>query len=129
MPKSSTILRLMAALFVAGGLVRLIAGQRIFALGGIGELWVDDAYFVYIYKVLGAFVILTGLLLWSVSSPGKHQRSTLAALKWGMALVGLVMLAGGWAAGLPLVYYAPDFIFAFAVALLLHRVQAKRSQG
>jgi hypothetical protein len=122
---SGTVLRVVAALFIGGGIVRILADRRIFRIFRIADLWVDKPYFIYVYKVLGAFVILTGLVLWSVSEETNRSRSILRAEKTGLVLVGLIMAGTGQALRLPLLYYGPDFAFCLAVAFLLHRMEAR----
>ena len=71
--------------------------------------------------VLGGFVLLTGLLLWAMARESNDRRTVLRIAKWGMIVVGLVMLGAGWSAGLALEYYVVDYLFCFAVAFVLHR--------
>jgi hypothetical protein len=111
--------RILACLFVLGGIVRVFATRKLFVAFGIGGLWVDHAYFIYIYKVLGAFVILTGLVLWPLAGEGGECRKSIRMMTWGMVIVGLVMLAAGLSVGLPPLFYLIDVAFAWIVALVL----------
>ncbi|MCB2219946.1 MAG: hypothetical protein KQI35_06080 [Bacteroidetes bacterium] len=115
----STILKLIAALFILGGVIRLMAGESAFGLFGMTNLWSDHFYFVYIYRVLGAFVILTGLLLFVIATNLEKYRPVLMVMKWGFLLIGMTMLLAGYFTGLPVLFYAPDFVFCFALSLYL----------
>lgn len=111
--------RILACLFILGGIVRVVATRRVFSAFGIGNLWVDHVYFIYVYKVLGGFVILTGLVLWSLAGEGRPARKGIRAMIWGMVVVGLVMLGTGLSTGLAPEFYLVDVAFAWFVALVL----------
>jgi hypothetical protein len=97
-----------------------MAGETTFRLFGMTILWSDHFYFVYIYRVLGAFVILTGLLLFVIATNLETYRPVLVVMKFGFLLIGITMLLAGYLTGLPVLFYAPDFIFCFALSLYLH---------
>ena len=67
MKKQKVILQIISLMLVFGGLVRLFANEAAFEIFGMKNLWIDQKYFIYIYKILGSFVILTGLLIFSIS--------------------------------------------------------------
>ncbi|MEJ2637079.1 MAG: hypothetical protein P8184_17550 [Calditrichia bacterium] len=117
------VIRFLAGLFIFGGIVRIVATSGLFSVLGMGDLWVDHAYFIYIYKVLGGFVILTGLLLWSLAGKAGEWTGGLRMMKWGMVIVGLVMLVTGWWSGLNVRFFLIDVVFSWLVAVLLHREQ------
>jgi len=117
-----TPLRILGALFIVGGVVRLLANRSMFAIFRMENLWLDEPYFIYIYKVLGGFVVTTGLLLFVVSSV-----RAVRAVKYGMVLTGSVMFVTGWWSGLPPVYYLIDGVFCCMVALVMHKVQGRLS--
>jgi len=64
---NKTILRIIAIMFIFGGVVRLFANQYLFEAFGMDSLWPGHPYFIYIYSVLGAFVILTGLIVCAIT--------------------------------------------------------------
>ncbi len=111
--------RILACLFILGGIVRVVATRRVFAAFGIGSLWIDQVYFVYVYKVLGGFVILTGLVLWSLAGEGGEGRKSARMMTWGMVVVGLVMLGTGLSTGLAPRLFLLDVAFVWLVALVL----------
>jgi hypothetical protein len=118
--RRTIISRALALLFILGGTARIIANQNMFAAFGISELWVDDPYFVYIYKVLGAFVILTGLVLWFLGAKPGTGSDSARPVKWGMIVIGFVMLGTGLSQGLAAKFYIVDVAFSWLVAILLH---------
>lgn len=126
--RKPSLLRVLALLLIVGGAVRVVATSKFFAAFGMAHLWVDHVYFLYAYKVLGAFVILTGLVLWSLTGEDDASVAGLQAMKWGMIVVGAVMLATGYRTGLGAEFYLMDVIFSWLVAALLHR-EARRRRG
>lgn len=125
MIKYIRLLRVIAALFVLGGLVRLFANQALFEIFRMETLWAGHPYFLYVYKVLGAFVILTGMIIYVISFRLQEQKNLLSALSYGFILIGLVMALTGYMAGLPLVFYIFDFIFCFILAFIFYRIKTK----
>ena len=119
MKNEKVILQIIALMLVFGGLVRLFANENIFEIFGMNDLWVDHMYFNYIYRVLGAFVIFAGLLFFSVSRNIEKNINVLNVMKWGFIIIGTVMTIAGYYVQLPLLYYAPDFLFCFAIAVYL----------
>ena len=107
-------------MLVFGGLVRLFANEVTFEIFGMKNLWVDHKYFIYIYKVLGSFVILTGLLIFSISRNIEKNLDVFNTMKWGLIIIGTTMTIAGYYVGLPLLFYAPDFIFCFVIAFYIH---------
>jgi peptidoglycan/LPS O-acetylase OafA/YrhL len=95
----------------------------------MGGLWSDHRYFLYIYRVLGAFVILTGLLLYSMGRNIRKNRAVLQTLQWGFVLVGVVMVLAGYFSGLHPFFYIPDFVFCFFIAGLLYWVNHGKATG
>lgn len=122
MKKQRIILRTLAVLLILGGVTRLFADEIIFEFCGMKDLWVSHPYFVYIYKVLGAFVILTGLLFAAISRKIRRNLNVLRTLQWGFVFVGIVMAVAGYLSQLHLIFYAPDFVFCFVIAFLIYRV-------
>ncbi len=121
MKNRKIILQIVSLMLVFGGVVRLFATETTFEIFVIENLWVDHKYFIYIYRVLGAFVILTGLLFFSIARNIEKNLNILNTMKWGLILVGTTMAIAGYHIRLPLLYYAPDFIFCYAIAFYLHK--------
>jgi hypothetical protein len=120
MNRKTMILKILSILFIVGGIVRLLAGKDLFEFFFMEALWSDHHYFIYIYRVLGAFVIFTGLILFVVSKNIKHFAPLFPALAIGFALTGMIMLLSGLAVELPLIFYLPDFVFCFIMAWFIY---------
>lgn len=121
------IMRTFGYLFLFGGIVRLFADETLFGLLFMQDAWSDHPYFIYIYRVLGAFVILAGLVIIQVSrDPGKY-REIMHVLMWGFLVTGGVMLVSGILTGLPGYLFIPDALFAFILAVLFDRWRKRSS--
>lgn len=119
------LLRVISVLFVLGGAIRLFAGRTMFRVFGMEALWSDHAYFIYIYRVLGAFVILAGLTLLTISRDPERYSVLFRVFAAGFGLMGVVMLAAGVMVGLPVEFYLPDFVFCFILAAFLYHMRAR----
>ena len=115
------LLRAVASALLLGGVIRLFANRALFEAFGIGAVWTGTPYAIYIYRVLGGFVILSGILLMMMARAPAQYSTVLRGAAAGFAIVGLVMVGAGLAVGLPVRYYLPDPIFCFIVAVLVWR--------
>ena len=120
MRHKKTVLMIISLMLIFGGIVRLFANETLFEIFGMKYLWIDHNYFLYIYKVLGAFVILLGLIIFRVSKNPEEYLNVLKTIKFGLILIGIVMIISGYSIKLPLLIYAPDFVFCFVIAFYLH---------
>jgi hypothetical protein len=72
-----------------GGAVRILADRPAFEAFGMGSEWPEKPYSVYIYRVLGGFVILVGVVLLGLSrDPARYARVIRAlgrAASWSVA--------------------------------------------
>ena len=130
MKTQKIILQVLAVLFIFGGVVRLLVNQDTFEIFGMGNLWSGHPYFIYIYRVLGAFVMLTGLVLFSLSRNIQRHLEVLQMMLWGFLLVGIVMALAGYFSGIHPFFYIPDFVFCFFLAGLMYWVcQCSKETG
>jgi len=113
------LLRFVAVTLLVGGTFRIFANKALFRAFGIGDLWMTTPYSVYIYRVLGGFVVLTGILMTVASGDPSRYRTFLKAYALGFAVIGVVMLVTGLTTGLPSRYYLPDPVYCFLVVALL----------
>ena len=113
------LLKLIAGLLIIGGIIRVFASENTFALFGIKSLWVDDLYFKYIFKVLGGFVILTGLILWGLAGNYKKYPVILNYFSFGFFIIAWIMLISGIVVKLPWLIFLPDVIFSLLVFSLI----------
>jgi len=114
-----TVIQILGVLMVMGGLIRVLANQNTFDLIYMGHLWSDHQYFIYIYKVLGAFVIFTGASFIKISTDIHKFQSLLKAWQYLFIMIGLIMIFAGFASGIHPVFFIPDFIFCFLIGALL----------
>lgn len=128
MKRRKRTLQTFSVLFIFGGIVRLFANRTIFKIFHMEELWADHRYFIYIYRVLGSFVILTGLILSAISKNLEKYSNLYFVLRIGFVFIGLVMLATGVLLKLPLIFYFTDFVFCFIVAWSLNEMKAQLEQ-
>jgi hypothetical protein len=116
------VLRVIAVTLLFGGTVRVFATRRLFEAFGIGELWPEQVYAIYIYRVLGAFVIFAGIVLLLLArDPGKHAE-VVRGCAVGFFFIGLVMIVTGLALSLPVRHCLPDPAYSFVIAGLLWRI-------
>jgi hypothetical protein len=113
------LLQVIAVTLLVGGGVRLFANRALFERFGIGEVWLKQPYALYIYKVLGAFVILVGIITFIMAHEPERYRRLLVGLAFSFIIVGIVMIAAGALLRLPLRFYLPDPLYCFAVAGLM----------
>ena len=114
---------ILGVLMTLGGLIRIFANQMLFELFFMGQLWSQDPYFIYIYKVLGAFVSFTGASFIVVSFNISKFQSLLKTWSIMFLFIGVVMIFAGFLSGIPLFFFLPDFLFCFLVAILLFVLQ------
>ena len=123
------ILRIIAVMFIFGGGVRLFASQDLFDAFGMDSLWSDHPYFIYIYRVLGAFVILTGMMVYAITFVMSNNRRLMNIMAIGFIMTGLTMAISGYLTKIHIVFYITDFLFCFVVAYFLFRANYKVKQS
>jgi len=116
------ILKVIAVSLIFGGAVRLFANKILFELFSMGELWMQEPYSIYIYKVLGAFVVFTGFIFWIISRNPEQYREMLIFFAFGFIFIGIVMSLAGIILNLPLKYYLPDPLYCFLVGGVLLKI-------
>jgi hypothetical protein len=122
------ILRVFSLLVIFGGLMRLVASRSTFQSFLIGELWTSHPYFVYVYRLLGAFVLLIGITLFIIAQD--PEKYALILRTWGVSffMIGVLMFFAGYFVRLSLVHYLPDFAFCFIVGFVCMVVGKRRSR-
>ena len=128
MNRRKRTLQILSVLFIFGGIVRLFADRTLFKIFQMEELWIEHIYFIYIYRVLGSFVILTGLILFAISKNLEKYSNLCFVLTIGFVFIGLVMMVTGVLLKLPLIFYFTDFMFCFIVAWSIHKMKAQPEQ-
>lgn len=110
--------RFSAVALILGGIVRILASKSLFLLFDIGDLWPDRSYSLYIYKVLGAFVVLVGIVLWILSRNPAHYRPVFKGLALGFLVVACVMVLSGFLLRLSVMHFLIDPVFCILLASL-----------
>ena len=123
------ILRIIAVMFIFGGVVRLFANQDLFEAFGMDSLWSDHPYFIYIYRVLGAFVILTGMMVYAITFIISENRRLMNTMAIGFIITGLTMAISGYLTKIHIGFYITDFLFCFVVAYFLFRTNYNVKQS
>ncbi|KPK70438.1 hypothetical protein AMJ87_08785 [candidate division WOR_3 bacterium SM23_60] len=119
----SLMLKVISVLFICGGAIRLIANRATFQSFLIGQLWSSHPYSIYIYRVLGAFVVFVGISLFIAAGEPRRYAILLRAWSIGFTFIGIVMLVAGALLRLAIVHYAPDIVFCFVIAIALYVAQ------
>lgn len=119
-------MKILGLLMIFGGLVRLFADEHLFGLAGILTLWSDHGYFIYIYRILGSFVMLSGVTLFIFS--GDIERYSPLIIAWAVifTLIGSIMIWAGISNSLSFIFFLPDFLFSFLTALILFLVAYRK---
>lgn len=117
------LLLIISLAFMLGGIVRLFANQSIFGIFKMAHLWSGEPFFVYIYKLLGVFVLWMGILLFVASRDAVRYRGIIRGSILGLLLFFVVSLWTGLATGLGLQYFLVDSIFSLFLVALLYVIQ------
>jgi len=122
MTKKKALL-IISLLFMLGGVGRLVANESIFRIFAMEHLWLGDPFFLYIYKLLGVFVLWMGILLFVSSRDVIRYRGIIRGSILGLLLFFVVSLLTGLSVGLKLQYFLVDSIFSLILVLLLYIIQ------
>jgi hypothetical protein len=120
------LLKVFSMFMIFGGLVRLVANQQTFQSFTIGELWVSHPYFIYIYRVLGVFVIFTGVTIFMMSQDPVRHAGILRVVGFCFLLISCVMGVAGYVLDMSLLHYVIDAIFALIIAALCLSLGSQR---
>ena len=97
MTKKKALL-IISLLFMLGGVGRLVANESIFRIFAMEHLWLGDPFFLYIYKLLGVFVLWMGILLFVSSRDVIRYRGIIRGSILGLLLFFVVSLLTGLSA-------------------------------
>ncbi|MCK4941876.1 hypothetical protein KAS45_07240 [candidate division WOR-3 bacterium] len=97
--------------------MRLVANRITFQSFLIEELWVTHPYFIYVYRILGAFVVLVGVTLFIMARDPDRYAVIMRAWGIGFLVICIIMFSAGWLVRLSIIHYLPDFSFCFVVGL------------
>jgi len=117
------LLLIISLLFMLGGIGRLVANESVFRIFAMEHLWSGEPFFIYIFKLLGVFVIWMGILLFVSSRDVIRYRGIIRGSILGLLLFFVVSLLTGLSVGLKLQYFLVDSIFSLILVLLLYIIQ------
>jgi len=108
---------------MVGGIGRLVANKGVFRIFQMEHLWTGEPFFIYIYKLLGLFVIWIGMVLFICSKDVVRYRSVIRGSTLALALFFVVSLLTGFITGLGLKFFLVDSIFSLILIVLLYVIQ------
>jgi hypothetical protein len=117
------ILLIISLLFMVGGVARLLANENILRILGMEHLWSHEPFFLYIYRLLGVFVIWAGIILFVCSKDMIRYRGVIRGSVLALILFFLVSLLTGLSVGLELRFFLVDSIFSFFLIIVLLVIQ------
>ena len=125
----SEILLLISIAFIIGGAVRILANEDVFRLFRMEHLWSNEPFFVYIYKLLGVFVLWMGILHFISSRDVKRYKGMVLGSMMGLSLFFVVSLVTGFTAGLELLYFIVDSVFSLFLVVVLYLIYRNASNS
>jgi hypothetical protein len=123
---SKFLLSIIGIVMILGAMVRIFATKSLFQMFYMDHLWSDHAYFSYIYKVLGAFVLFTGVTLILISINIDKYQFIIKTYRYLFLVIGIVMIYAGIDSGINIIFYLPDFIFSFLLSMILFFIRFKK---
>ncbi|MGB2804316.1 MAG: hypothetical protein WBD64_05405 [Candidatus Zixiibacteriota bacterium] len=117
------VLLIISLAFMLGGIGRLVVNESVFKIFAMEHLWSGDPFFIYIYKLLGVFVLWMGILLFISSRDVIRYRGIIRGSILGLLLFFVVSLLTGLSVGLKLQYFLVDSIFSLILVLLFYIIQ------
>ena len=117
------ILLIISLCFFIGGIGRLVANEDVFRIFGMEHLWSGEPFFIYIYKLLGVFVIWVGIILFVCSKDLIRYKGVIRASILGLLLFFVVSLLTGFLTGLGLKFFLVDSIFSLILIVLFYIIQ------
>lgn len=117
------ILLIISLCFFIGGIGRLVANEDVFRIFGMEHLWSGEPFFIYIYKLLGVFVIWVGIILFVCSKDLIRYKGVIRASILGLLLFFVVSLLTGFITGLGLKFFLVDSIFSLILIVLFYIIQ------
>lgn len=102
--------------------MRILANEDIFRFFQMEHLWSNEPFFIYIYKLLGVFVLWMGILLFIASKNVSRYRGVVLGSVIGLGLFFVVSLVTGFSAGLRLLYFIVDSIFSLFLVVVLYLI-------
>lgn len=111
------ILKSLAIILFIGGILRVLAAQAIFHSMNVDDFWVEDDFYKFVNKIMGAFFILCAFIFWSVAKDIVRFRFVLKPFGQGIFVFGFIIAVFGYLMDLPVWSWAPDAIVITATSL------------
>jgi hypothetical protein len=124
MNRSITLL-VISIIFFIGGIGRLLANECWFKFFRMEHLWSGEPFFIYLWKLLGVFVIWIGIFLFVASKDVVKYKEIIKGSILGLALFFVVSLLAGFITGLGLQHFLVDSIFSLFLIIILFMIQKK----
>lgn len=119
------ILRFFAIMLFAGGILRVLATASVFYKLRIGYFWIEDDYYKFVNKIMGAFLILCGFLFWAVAKDIIRFRFVMGPFGMGIFVFGLIIAAFGYLLGLQIWSWAPDALLFTFIAIFCAYIKSQ----
>ncbi len=117
------ILLIISLAFMAGGVGRLVANEGVFRIFRMEHLWSGEPFFIYIYKLLGVFVLWMGIILFVCSKDVVKYRGIIRGSILALLLFFVVSLLTGFATGLGFRFFLVDAVFSLILVALFYVIQ------
>lgn len=111
------ILKTFAFLFIIGGVIRIFATQSTFYKLRIGYFWVQDDYFIFVNRIMGGIILLTGILFLGVAKDMVRFRYILGHFALGLLSLVLIIGISGYLLGFPIYSYVADVMLFGTVSI------------
>jgi hypothetical protein len=118
-----TGLLIISLVLMLGGIVRLVANQSIFRIFGMEQLWFEEPFALYNYRLLGVFVLWMGIVLFVCSRDVIRYRGIIRVSILGLVFFFVVSLLSGFATALDARFFLVDSIFSLILIALLYIIQ------
>jgi hypothetical protein len=118
-----TGLLIISLILILGGIGRLVANEAIFRAFHMGQLWLNQPFAWYNYKLLGVFVLWMGLILLVCSRDVIRYRGIIRVSVLGLLLFLVISLVAGFVSGLEIQYFLVDSIFSLILIVLFLIIQ------
>jgi hypothetical protein len=119
------ILLIISLMFIVGGIGRLVANVGVFRIFGMEDLWSDEPFFIYNYKLLGVVVIWIGIVLYVSSKDLSSYRDMIRGSILALLLFFVVSLFVGLSFGLKFKLFLVDSVFSLFLVVAFYIVQKK----
>lgn len=105
------VLNAFAYLLIIGGILRIFATQSTYDTLRIGYFWVENDYFIFINRIMGGLILLSGFLFISVARDLVRFKYVLGGYSLGLLVLVVIIAFSGYMLDLPFYSYIADVVF------------------